>query len=97
MGQGEAACVAMAAAGGWMVASDERRQFRREVVARLGEGHLIFPEDGFVRERMLLIVLSRCAPFPEVFGQVRPLTRTAARGCCGKRAFALPIFSAWCK
>ena len=31
----------MAAARGWMVASDERRRFRREVVARLGEGRLV--------------------------------------------------------
>jgi predicted nucleic acid-binding protein len=37
MGQGEAACLAMAAARGWMVASDERRRFRREVLARLGK------------------------------------------------------------
>src|SRR5215470_3847723 len=41
MGQGEAACLAMAAARGWMVASDERRWFRREAVAHLGEGRLV--------------------------------------------------------
>ena len=41
MGQGEAACVAMAEVRGWMVASDERRRLRREVVARLGEGRLV--------------------------------------------------------
>jgi predicted nucleic acid-binding protein len=41
MDQGEAACVAMAAARGWMVASGERRRFRREVVVRLGEGRLV--------------------------------------------------------
>jgi predicted nucleic acid-binding protein len=41
MGQGEAACLAMAESRGWMVASDERRRFRREVFARLGEGRLV--------------------------------------------------------
>ena len=48
MGQGEAACVAMAAVRGWMVASDERRRFRREVVARLGEGRLVTTAGLFV-------------------------------------------------
>jgi predicted nucleic acid-binding protein len=41
MGQGEAACLAMAESRGWMVASDERRRFRREVLSRLGEGRLV--------------------------------------------------------
>ena len=41
LGSGEAACLAMAVANGWMIASDERRLFRREVVARLGEDHLL--------------------------------------------------------
>jgi predicted nucleic acid-binding protein len=48
MGQGEAACLAMAVARGWMVASDERRRFRREVVARLGEGRLVTTAGLFV-------------------------------------------------
>jgi predicted nucleic acid-binding protein len=48
MGSGEAACLAMAEARGWLVASDERRRFRREVIARLGEGRLVTTAGLFV-------------------------------------------------
>jgi predicted nucleic acid-binding protein len=41
MGSGEAACLAMAEAPGWLIASDERRRFRREVIARLGCAHRV--------------------------------------------------------
>jgi predicted nucleic acid-binding protein len=41
MGSGEAACLAMAEARGWLIASDEKRRFRREVIARIGEGRLM--------------------------------------------------------
>ena len=41
MGSGEAACLAMAETRGWLIASDEKRRFRREVLARLGEGRLV--------------------------------------------------------
>jgi predicted nucleic acid-binding protein len=36
LGRGEAACIAIAAQHGWHLASDEKRRFRREAVARLG-------------------------------------------------------------
>lgn len=48
LGAGEAACVALAAANGWHVASDERRRFRREVMSRLGEGRLLTTPGIFV-------------------------------------------------
>jgi predicted nucleic acid-binding protein len=48
MGSGEAACLAMAEARGWLIASDEKRRFRREVIARLGEGHLVTTAGLFV-------------------------------------------------
>jgi predicted nucleic acid-binding protein len=48
MGSGEAACLAIAEARGWLVASDERRRFRREVIARLGEGRLVTTAGLFV-------------------------------------------------
>jgi predicted nucleic acid-binding protein len=48
MGRGEAACLAMAEARGWLVASDEKRRFRREVIARLGEGRLVTTAGLFV-------------------------------------------------
>ena len=42
MGKGEAACLAMAASRGWMLASDDRgRAFRRLVGQQIGESHLI--------------------------------------------------------
>lgn len=41
MGRGEAACLALAASNGWIVACDERRAFRREATARLGTGRLL--------------------------------------------------------
>jgi predicted nucleic acid-binding protein len=37
MGRGEAACLALAQTNKWMIASDEKRAFRREAVRRLGE------------------------------------------------------------
>ncbi|HZF11101.1 MAG TPA: hypothetical protein VFE33_20105 [Thermoanaerobaculia bacterium] len=41
MGQGEAVCLAMAAAHGWLVASDEKRVFLREARHRLGPGRIL--------------------------------------------------------
>jgi predicted nucleic acid-binding protein len=41
MGTGEAASLALAASQGWAIASDERRTFRREAVARLGQGRIM--------------------------------------------------------
>jgi predicted nucleic acid-binding protein len=40
-GAGESACLALATANGWCVASDEGRAYVREVGARLGPGHLL--------------------------------------------------------
>lgn len=48
MGSGEAACLAMAEARGWLIASDEKRRFRREVFARLGEGRLVTTAGLFI-------------------------------------------------
>lgn len=48
IGRGEAACIALAAQHGWSIASDEKRRFRREAVARLGEGRVIGTPDVFV-------------------------------------------------
>jgi len=41
LGAGEAACIAIADQNGWMIASDEGRVFRREVLARFGEKRLL--------------------------------------------------------
>lgn len=40
-GKGEAACLSLAVTKGWMIASDERRKFRREVLTRLGPNRLV--------------------------------------------------------
>lgn len=45
MGKGEAACLAVASARGWSLASDEKGRFRREAVARIGEERLIGTAD----------------------------------------------------
>ena len=41
MGAGEAASLALAVQMGWAVASDEKRAFRREALARLGQGRIL--------------------------------------------------------
>jgi len=41
MGAGEAASLALAVHMGWAVASDEKRAFRREALARLGQGRIL--------------------------------------------------------
>jgi len=41
MGKGESACLAIAQRRKWIIASDEKRRFRREAVKRLGEGKIL--------------------------------------------------------
>ncbi len=41
LGKGEAACLSLAVTKGWMIASDEKRRFRREVLARIGPTRLV--------------------------------------------------------
>lgn len=48
MGSGEASCIAIAESRGWLLASDERRAFLREVRGRLGEGRLVTTPGLFV-------------------------------------------------
>ncbi len=48
MGRGEAACLALAATEGWVVASDEKSRFRREAQERLGEGRILTTPGLFV-------------------------------------------------
>lgn len=48
IGRGEAACLALAQSRGWLIASDEKGRFRREVLARLGEGRLVTTPGLFV-------------------------------------------------
>lgn len=48
MGRGEAACLATAHLKAWAVASDEKGPFRREALARLGEGRLVTTPGLFI-------------------------------------------------
>lgn len=48
MGKGEAACLALAEARRWLIASDEKKRFRREVFVRLGEDRLVTTAGLFV-------------------------------------------------
>lgn len=45
LGRGESACLVIAVEKGWMVASDEKRRFRREAMARIGQGRLLGTPD----------------------------------------------------
>lgn len=49
LGRGEAACLVLAIRNGWMVASDEKRRFRREALSRIGDDRLIGTADLFIR------------------------------------------------
>ncbi|MHB8837512.1 MAG: hypothetical protein ACYC7F_01010 [Gemmatimonadaceae bacterium] len=48
MGQGEAAALALAEHRGFAIASDEKRVFRREAIARLGADRIVTTADVFV-------------------------------------------------
>lgn len=48
IGRGEAACIALAAKRGWSIASDEKRRFRREALARLGSDRLLGTPELFI-------------------------------------------------
>lgn len=41
LGSGEAACLSLAQCRHWLIASDEKKKFRRETLARLGTGRLL--------------------------------------------------------
>ena len=41
LGSGEAACLALVECRGWLIASDEKRKFYREAMARLGQDRII--------------------------------------------------------
>jgi len=49
LGRGEAACLVLAVRNGWLVASDEKRRFRREVAKRIGDDRLIGTADLYIR------------------------------------------------
>ena len=48
VGKGEAACLALAESRGWLIASDEKRRFRREVLDGIGGGRLVTTPGLFV-------------------------------------------------
>jgi predicted nucleic acid-binding protein len=48
VGRGEASCLVLAESRRWLIASDEKRRFRREVLARLGPGRIVTTPGLFV-------------------------------------------------
>jgi predicted nucleic acid-binding protein len=48
IGRGEAACIAIAAQKGWLIASDEKKRFLREATARVGVGRVLTTVNVFV-------------------------------------------------
>lgn len=48
IGRGEAACIVVAAQRGWFIASDEKKRFLREAIARVGAGHVLTTVDVFL-------------------------------------------------
>jgi predicted nucleic acid-binding protein len=58
IGRGEAACLALCAGTDWLVASDEKRRFRREADVRLGPDRVIGTEDLYrfaIRAQLLSV------------------------------------------
>lgn len=48
LGRGEAACLVLAVRNGWLVASDEKRRFLREVAQRIGDDRMIGTADLYI-------------------------------------------------
>jgi predicted nucleic acid-binding protein len=48
IGRGEAACIAIAAQKGWLIASDEKKRFLREATARVSVGPILTTVDVFL-------------------------------------------------
>jgi predicted nucleic acid-binding protein len=48
MGQGEAACLALAAKGGFYIASDEKKRFRRQAIELIGKERILRTESILV-------------------------------------------------
>jgi predicted nucleic acid-binding protein len=57
LGIGEAACLALAECHDWLIASDEKKKFYREAVARLGQ-HRIINTPGILLEAIRLNILT---------------------------------------
>lgn len=58
LGDGESACLAVAATRRWVIAADEKGRLRREVMERLGEGYLLNTPGAIVealRARILTV------------------------------------------
>jgi len=49
LGRGEVACLVLALRHGWMLASDEKRRFRREATHRIGAGRILGTADLYIR------------------------------------------------
>jgi predicted nucleic acid-binding protein len=57
LGIGEAACLALAECRDWLIASDEKKKFYREAVARLGQ-HRIINTPGILLKAIRVNILT---------------------------------------
>lgn len=79
MGQGEAACLAIAATEGAYIASDERKRFKRKAIELLGEERILRTEDLILRAiRGGLIDVAQADSFKSVLEQNRYLMSFAS-------------------
>lgn len=76
LGKGESACLAIAESRGWMLASDERRAFRRTAIDSLGEQRLLTTPTLIVRAiRARLTTVAEADEWKELLEQQRFKTR----------------------
>jgi predicted nucleic acid-binding protein len=72
MGRGEAACLASAATAHHLIASDEKRCFRRKAIELLGEGRILRTEDLLVRAiRLGRVSVAEADGFKAVLASLR--------------------------
>lgn len=72
MGRGEAACLALAATGGFHLASDEKKRFRRKAIELIGEARILGTEDLLLEAiRSSRITVAQADGYKQVLAEKR--------------------------
>lgn len=79
MGRGEAACLALAATGGFHLASDEKKRFCRKAIELIGEARILATED-------LLLEAIRC-------GGITVAQADGYKGILAEKRYVMPFAS----
>lgn len=79
MGRGEAACLALAATGGFHLASDEKKKFRRKAIELIGEARILGTED-------LLLEAIRC-------GRITAAQADGYKAVLAEKRYVMPFAS----